>query len=236
MTTIYLIRHGQTDTNIFGGFNGSRSDQELNAVGREMAAALVDGFANVHLDAIYSSPLKRARQTAEGVRGVRETEILIDPDLTEIDFGDWEGLSYRQAVERDPDAIQVWKKDIVHFSAPNACENVHFVATRMFRALRRILCAHRGQTVAVVSHGFAFRVLLTRLLRSSVGQCRRVPFFANAAYGVLEIEDDGHFCIRALNRREYYKPEDLRFPRRRTRIFAARVLKERHYHPAFRIK
>lgn len=237
MTTLYLIRHGQTDTNIYGGFNGSSSDQELNETGREMAAALVDGFANIHFDAIYSSPLKRACQTAEGVRGHRDMEIVTDPDLSEIDFGEWEGMTYKQGLAHSPDAMWMWHHDIVHFRAPGACEDVHFVATRMFRALRRILCAHRGQTVAIVSHGFAIRVMFARLLRIGAGQCRRMPFFYNAAHGVLEIEDDGHFRIRNLNRRDYYKPEEIKPSRLKiVRRQTVQMQRRTYFHPGFKIK
>lgn len=237
MTTLYLIRHGQTDTNIYGGFNGSGSDQELNETGREMAATLGDGFADVHLDAIYASHLKRARQTAEGVRGHRAMEIVTDPDLSEIDFGEWEGFTRKQGLEHDPDAMWTWDHDIVHFRAPNACEDVHFVATRMFRALRRILRAHRGQTVAIVSHGFALRVMFARLLRIGAGRCRRMPFFFNAAYGVLEIEDDGHFRFRNLNRRDYYKPEELRPSRLKiVRRQMVQMQRRTYFHPGFKIK
>ena len=237
MTTIYLIRHGQTAVNIFGGFNGSGTDHDLNEVGQEMARALVGGFADLHLDAIYTSPLKRAVQTAEGVRGSRQMELQVDPDLMEMDFGDWEGLSRKEVTPLYPDAIRLWDHRLSRFVAPNACEGIRTVEVRMLRALLRILRTHRGQTVAIVSHGLALRMMLSRLLRMCSEKCRRIPFLANAAHGVLEVEDDGHFRVRAWNSRDYYRPELLiRQHRGRMRRQVKEMQIRTYFHPALKIK
>ena len=237
MTTIYLIRHGQTAVNIFGGFNGSGTDHDLNEVGQEMARALVGGFADLHLDAIYTSPLKRAVQTAEGVRGSRQMELQVDPDLMEMDFGDWEGLSRKEVTPLYPDAIRLWDHRLSRFVAPNACEGIRTVEVRMLRALLRILRTHRGQTVAIVSHGLALRMMLTRLLRMCSEKSRRIPFLANAAHGVLEVEDDGHFRVRAWNSRDYYRPELLIRQRRgRMRRQVKEMQTRVYFHPALKIQ
>lgn len=237
MTTLYLIRHGQTDNNIIDCFNGILSDQPLNKTGMEMAAGLTKAFADVRLDAIYASPLKRAYMTAEGVRGERDMEILTDPDLMEMSFGAWDGLTYKQAKARDPELIRAWKKDFGHFCAPDGGETSKDVATRVFRAVLRIVRAHRGETVAIAAHGLALHLLLVKLLRCPVAKYRRYQGFYNAAYGVLEIEDDGHFRITAWGKRDHYKPEQVRPPRRRlVRRNMKAVLAKRHYHPAMRVE
>ena len=237
MTTLYLVRHGQTDNNIIDCFNGTRSDQPLNATGMEMAAALTTAFADVRLDAIYASPLVRAYQTAEGVRGVREMEIVTDPDLMEMPFGAWDGLTYKQAKARDPKLIKVWRRDFAHFRAPEEQERPGDVATRMFRSILRIVRAHRGGTVAIATHGLAMHLYMTRLLRCPIEQYKRFPGFYNAAWIKLEIEDDGHFCIQGWGKREHYKPEEVKPPRRKlVGRNLKKVLAVRHYHPALRVK
>ena len=236
MTTLYLIRHGQTDNNLLCRFNGCASDQLLNEVGMEMAKGLTEAFADVKLDAIYSSPLKRAYMTAEGVRGDRDLKIVTDPDLMEMDFGRWDGMTWSDILRISSVEQKRWLHDIAHFRAPGATEGGREAAARMLRALLRIVREHRGQTVAVASHGFAISACVARMLRVPLSKYRRLYGMHNTGYAIIEIEDDGHFTVKAWNKRDHYHPEALKRPRRRVREFTAWVLKKRHYHPAFRIK
>ena len=237
MTTLYLVRHGQTDNNIIDCFNGTRSNQPLNETGMKMAQALTTAFADVKLDAIYASPLLRAYQTAEGVRGERDMEIVTDPDLMEMPFGAWDGLTYKQAKARDPKLVKMWRHDFAHFRAPGEQETPGDVATRMFRSILRIVRAHRGGTVAIATHGLALHVWLARVLRLPVDRYRLYCGMYNAGYGVIEIEDDGHFRIKAWGKRDHYKPEEVKPHRRKlVRRNMAKALTKTHYHPAFRVK
>ena len=166
-----------------------------------------------------------------------EPEILTDPDLMEMPFGAWDGLTYKQVKARDPEPIRIWKRDFAHFRAPEEWETPRDVATRMFRSIRRIVNAHRGETVTVASHGLALHLWLTRVLRLPVDDYRRLCGLYNAAYAKIEIEDDGHFRITAWGQRDYYKPEEIKPPRRRlVRHNMQKVLAKTHYHPAFRVK
>lgn len=207
MTTIYLIRHGQTDTNIKDGFNGSATDQPLNAVGEQMAADLTPVFADIPLDVIYSSPLRRAMKTAEGVRGDRPLEILVDPALRETDFGELDGLDWLEAKKEYPRACYQWIHDVKHFRAPGATEGVRDVSVRVVAAFLRILRENRGKTVAIVGHGMAFSLLTAKLLGKSAAQYRLYPMLGNTAYRVLEIEDDGHFYLDRWEHNEHVRPE-----------------------------
>ena len=237
MTTLYLIRHGQTDNNIILCFNGTRSNQPLNQTGMEMAAGLTEAFADVKLDAIYASPLLRAYQTAEGVRGERDMEIVTDPDLMEMPFGEWDGLTYQQAKERDPELAKMWKRDFTHFRAPGEQERPGDVATRMFRSILRIVRAHRGGTVAIASHGLALHVWLARALRLPMKKYGHYAGLYNAGYGVIEIEDDGHFRVKVWGKRDHYKPEQIKpYRRKLVRRNTAKLPDKNLYHPAFRVK
>lgn len=235
MTTLYLIRHGQTDNNLRGTFNGAESDLPLNETGLEMASSLTEAFADIPLDAIYSSPIRRAYMTAEGVRGNRDIPILTDPDLAEMQFGEWTGVTFYEAKAAHPDAMRLWLRGDRHFQAPGSSENSHDVSVRVFRALLRILRAHRGGTVAIASHGFALHMWITHALGLPIPHYRRIAGLYNVAYGVVEIEDDGHFTVRAWNKRDHYRPEDIPAPRRsRVRKMMKKILGRRYFHPSFK--
>ena len=237
MTTLYLIRHGQTDNNLRGTFNGAESDLPLNETGLEMAASLTEAFADIPLDAIYSSPIRRAYMTAEGVRGSRDMPILTDPDLMEMHFGEWNGMTFPDIKRLYPEAAKCWLRAEKHFKAPDSHEDSHDVSVRVFRAILRIIRAHRGGTVAIASHGFALHMWITRALQLPLSQYRRIAGLHNVSYGVVEIEDDGHFTVREWNKRDHYHPELLPTPRRsRVRKMMKKILGRRYFHPAFKIQ
>lgn len=237
MTTLYLIRHGQTDNNLRGTFNGAESDLPLNETGLQMAASLTEAFADIPLNAIYSSPIRRAYMTAEGVRGSHDLPIITDPDLMEIHFGQWTGMTFPEIKQHYPDLAKRWIRGDARFRAPNVDECSRDVATRVFRAILRIIRAHRGGTVAIASHGFALHMWITRALQLPLPQYRRIAGLHNVSYGVVEIEDDGHFTVREWNKRDHYHPELIPIPRRsRVRKMMKKILGRRYFHPAFKIQ
>ncbi len=156
---IYYMRHGETDWNVAGRLQGHQ-DIPLNARGREQAAhcgdVLRDLFAKQGIDAAaleyVSSPLGRARQTMELTRpalGLPPDGYAIEPRLTEICFGQWEGFTIRQLRERDPQRIAQREHDKWHFIAPGGGESYEAVSERMrawYEGLRRdtVVTAHGG--------------------------------------------------------------------------------------------
>ena len=157
MTTLILIRHGETDWNIEGRYTG-QSDVPLNACGLEQADSLAKQLQGKKIDAIYSSDLRRAHQTAKALAESRGTRLLIDPRLREIHQGEWEGMlfkdiraSYSQAWEqRERDPLLV---------APPGGETVGQVRTRVLEALRDILHQHPDSHLAIVSHGLVLALI-----------------------------------------------------------------------------
>src|SRR5437762_5332003 len=106
MTTLLLVRHGETDWNRDGRWQGG-SDTSLNDVGREQARALADQLDG-DIAAVYSSDLARARETAEIVAAKLDLAVQIDPRLRERGFGSWEGLTMTEIEERLADAQRRW--------------------------------------------------------------------------------------------------------------------------------
>ncbi|MBE6702969.1 MAG: histidine phosphatase family protein [Ruminococcaceae bacterium] len=223
MTTFYLIRHGQTDTNIYGGFNGSLNDQPLNEVGLKMVAGLTAVFEDVPLDAIYVSPLHRAVQTAEAVRGKRDMPLRLEPQLMETDFGALDGMDWLAAKKQYPRECQEWIRRPASFRAPGAAESVRDVWVRVFTAFLRILRENRGGTVAIVAHGMVFSLLTAKLLGIKLKNYRLLPMLSNAAYRVLRVEDDGHVCLNEWEHNGHLEPAWQLHPRHlRKRVRRAR--------------
>jgi broad specificity phosphatase PhoE len=147
VTTLLLVRHGETDWNADGRLQG-QTDRPLSDFGRRQARRLAEELADEPFEAIYSSDLVRARETAEIVGGRLGLPVMLDAELREKDWGTWEGLT---AVERDR----------VEFVGESTEEHQE----RILRALRRIAEHHPGAgSVLVVTHGGSMRRVQTAVL------------------------------------------------------------------------
>ena len=152
MTTILIVRHGQSQSNLNKTFAG-QSDSPLTPLGfeqAELAAKYLEGF---HFDAVYSSPLSRAYDTAVTIIKDKPLEIICDDDLRETCLGDWEGLSIDMVREE----YQRWRTEYNY--APHKGENTYQVRERIGRALDKIAHENEGKTVLVASHGGCIRLL-----------------------------------------------------------------------------
>jgi probable phosphoglycerate mutase len=171
VTTLLLARHGETDWNRELRIQGS-SDIELNELGRRQAQGLAQELTDVELDAIYSSDLARARQTAEAVAATHALEVRFDARLRERSFGSWEGLSREDIEELPPGSRHDGESD-------------DEVRERVLAAIGEIAAAHPGEQVLVVSHGGA----LNALWHHALGV--RVERWGNCAVYKLAVRDDG---------------------------------------------
>lgn len=165
-TTILLARHGQTDWNLERRVQG-HTDRALDETGRAQARTLADELEDEQLDAIYSSDLIRALDTARHVADRRGLSVMALPDLREKHFGTWEGLTDAEVIERFPSARNdPWGDG----------ETGESVERRVLRALRRIADAHPNGRVLVVSHGGPLRAVLRhcRVAHERIANCHVV--------------------------------------------------------------
>ena len=156
MTTLLLVRHGETDWNAAGRLQG-HTDRPLNEHGREQARALAEQLAGDGLAAVYASDLVRARETAEIVGGRLGLPVLVDPDLREKNWGSWEGLTADERIH-------------VEFEGESAEEH----RERVVGAVARIAERHPGQRVLVVTHGGSLRRIqasVSGVAHPVVGNC-----------------------------------------------------------------
>ena len=146
MTTILLARHGETDWNREGRFQGW-ADPTLNDAGRAQARALAERLRDVPFDAVYSSDLRRAHETAVIVAEPHAVPVVSDPGLREIDVGSWSGLTRAEIEERFPGAE--------HHDGETRDEHLD----RVVATVERIARAHTGERILLVSHGGSLRAL-----------------------------------------------------------------------------
>jgi broad specificity phosphatase PhoE len=157
MTHLYLVRHGQTDWNVEGRWQG-QADVPLNVRGRQQAAQVARALSKLGLVAIYSSDLLRARETADTLAALTGVEVQLDPRLREIHQGQWQGMLVTEIQERYGEAFQRRKDDPLNVAPPGG-ETVLQVKERVVDAIEDIIQQHLRERVAVVSHGFALAVI-----------------------------------------------------------------------------
>jgi probable phosphoglycerate mutase len=172
-TTTILLRHGDTDLSPEHRFSGLR-DLPLSATGtrQAQAAACRLAAAGTPIDAVVSSPLRRAVATAAIAAGALGLTAAVDDDLRETDFGDWEGRTLAEIQHEWPEAAAAWRRDPEQ--APPGGESFTDTAQRVNRACDRLLREHDGKTVLVVGHITPMKILLCRALGVPLGVLYRL--------------------------------------------------------------
>jgi broad specificity phosphatase PhoE len=171
VTTVYLARHGESDWNAANRFQGW-SDRPLTELGRRQAAALAEAVAGAgELEAVYTSPLVRARETAEVVGARLGLEPVALADLREVDVGAWTGLARAEVEERYPEAFARW------LGGGEGWEDGETYADMSARALAAVLAAaaeHPDGAILVVSHGGPIRAIQAAAAGMEVHEYRRL--------------------------------------------------------------
>jgi ribonuclease H / adenosylcobalamin/alpha-ribazole phosphatase len=202
-TTTLLLRHGETALSAERRFAG-RGDIPLTSAGlAQVAAAAGRLAARGGIDAIVTSPLARARQTAEAVAKATGMPLQADDGLAETDFGKWEGLTFAEASERWPDEISAWLRDAD--AAPPGGESFAAVRRRVDGALDRLLAGHPGGTLLLVSHVTPIKTLVCRALLAppaalfrlnlDVASLCEVAWFADGPAVVRSLNDTAHLGL-----------------------------------------
>jgi broad specificity phosphatase PhoE len=162
MTELCLIRHGQTDWNLSGRWQGQSPDAPpLNETGIAQARAILAGLPRANVSAVYSSDLLRARQTAGIIAQSLGLTIILEPRLREMNLGAWEGMLSADIKAQYPRELEEREKNPFEARAPQG-ESPREVAERVIAAADEIAAHHPNQSVLIVSHGVALAVILCR--------------------------------------------------------------------------
>ena len=161
MTEIILARHGETEWNVGEIFRGT-IDVELNETGIKQAELLAEYLSDLKIDAIYSSPLKRALKTAEMIAGYHKLNVEIAPGLTDLDYGEWQGLPHQEVKDKYKELYAEWIKNPHQVKMP-AGESLNEVRNRAIDVVDEVIAKYEG-TVVLTSHRVVNKVLICALL------------------------------------------------------------------------
>lgn len=185
-----MVRHCQSMGNLQNVFQG-QSEYGVSPIGEQQLALLSLRFRNIHLDAIYSSPLLRAVKTAEAIRAYHNNlSVTRLDDLKEIDVGELEGRKLQGVFEGYPELAERWNE------APQDCvfpggESTVQVYARAKSALSSILKESAGKTVVVTSHGFLLRNMVCALLKDDLQALPMIRIGGNTSVSEFEISETG---------------------------------------------
>ena len=185
-TTIVLVRHGETDWNRDNRFQG-HADPPLNEAGRAQALELAERLASEPTAALYTSPLRRARETALIIARRLELDANVNDALKEVDVGSWSGLTRTEVESRFPEGFSRWL-DYDH--GWDDGETYEDLGRRVVEGLRGIARAHPRESVVAITHGGPIRSALALSDGVSFGEARRsIDVIGNCAVVKVAVRD-----------------------------------------------
>ncbi|WP_343009684.1 histidine phosphatase family protein [Clostridium celatum] len=198
-TIIYLTRHGQTLWNIEKRLQG-RGNSPLTEDGIERAKELRDRIKGMNIDVIYSSPIERALNTANIIKGDKNIEVITDDGLMEMCFGDYEGRRTDEVMKENPSwDIGLIMKGNTILSAPNG-ENLAEVRDRVSKTMDRIIEENRGKTILIVAHGITLKALMYYFKDDEVND----EVVGQATLTKINIDENNNFYIEYKNDNSHF--------------------------------
>ena len=195
MTLLYLVRHGETDWNREGRWQG-HYDRSLSAAGRAQAAAAARRLAGERISQIHASDLKRASETAHIIGEVCAVHVCIDRALREVDVGDWAGLTHAEAKERFPEGYARRRAGGTGWTGGESYEQM---AGRVRGHVGRLLdSAGASDRIALICHSGVIRVLVVHALGLTPSDRRSIGGNEHGALSVLRVRK-GEWSLRLYN-------------------------------------
>ncbi len=209
MTRFILVRHGFSAANKIRRFAG-HYDVELTDIGHEQAKRCAEALKNEKVDAVYTSDLRRAYDTARPIAAALGLEITPREDLREIFAGEWEGKLFCDLLEEYPEAYGLWKKDIGRAECTGG-ESVKQLSERILGALAEIAAHHDGKTVLVTTHATPIRAVCAAAVGLPSEEMAWFSWAVNASINVFTYEN-GNFTAVALNQKKHLEGLETRLP------------------------
>jgi broad specificity phosphatase PhoE len=194
-TTVLLVRHGQTESNVNGYFMGWLNE-DINEVGYTQARRLSSRLASLPIASVYTSPLKRTYNTAAIIAEPHHLELSVSDDLIEIKQGDWEGLHVDEISQGWPELWRQSRTDPSDVTMPNG-ESFQQVTERAASAFGTIVASNPGKQVVIVAHEVVVKVIISHVLGASNSIYRRFEI-GNASLSTIRVLD-GKPRLIALN-------------------------------------
>lgn len=208
-TTLYLIRHGESEGNRRRAFLG-HWDLPLTEKGREQAQRTAAFLADQKPDVIYSSDLLRAYQTAEATATLLGMPIGKEPLLREIFAGEWENLLFDDIMKTYPESYRVWQEDIGN-ARPNGGESVLELQRRVTEVITRLAEKHDNQTMFLFTHATSIRVFTAHVLGKSQEEIGEIPWASNASVSIFSY-DGSKFTLIEYGKDDFMGDVSTRLP------------------------
>lgn len=203
MTRVYLTRHGETEWNRQRRFQGSKNS-ELTQKGILAAELLASRVEEINLDCIVASPLKRAYQTAEIVRGNKKIDIIKHDGFKEINLGDFEGMRWDEIHAKHGDVINRITEDPFNNRYPNG-ENLLEFYNRVEAALKEIIEKCRNKSVLIVAHGGTIKCIESYVRKFKINKDWMGNVVQNCSLSCFEISDGNEIKEIFYNDTEHLK-------------------------------
>ena len=186
MTTIIVIRHGETEWNVEGRYQG-QADPPMNQHGKEQARLLAHQLKQLNIDLLYSSPLKRAEQTARIICEVSKVPLIFESRLMEINQGDWQTRLRSEIEELYPVVFSKWETEPWSVTPPNG-EHLSQVQARVYDAITDIIEYHPDQKVGIVTHRIPIALIKMKYQGLDPENVRRIDL-PNIHFEEIKIQD-----------------------------------------------
>lgn len=210
MVELYLIRHAEAMGNVQEFFQGSL-DVDISPKGYRQLEELKERFKNIKLDKIYTSPLTRAVKTARLVNYYQHLDLIRNPEIVEINGGDFEGKSWVDLPTLYPEQYNNWKNNQEEFQAPNG-ENMQDVYNRIVFAMNKIieenLKFNKDVTIAVVSHGCAIKNYQCYLNHRGISYMKNLGWADNSSVSKINFNSLIDWNIEYLNDSSHLSEEN----------------------------
>lgn len=193
---LLLVRHGESEWNAGGRLQG-QADPPLSALGRAQAAHMAGRLVDEKIDAIVTSDLQRAADTALALAAAKRMSVLRRADLREVDLGSWTGILREEIEARDPDVWRRWRIEGIEGWAGG--ERYAEALVRVGEALAAIAVEWEGKTVVAVTHGGCIRLATCHLLGLPAGSLGRIMSIGNTSITEFLVDPDGRGRIVRLN-------------------------------------
>lgn len=197
MALFYFLRHGETTWNAEGRFCGS-TDVPLSEAGRLQAQLLASRMKPLCVDALYSSPLRRALETARLIGEAVGCEAVVDPRLAELNYGAWEGMTIEEIQRTSAATYYAWVADPGSLAPPEGGESGAQLIERATPFLSDVGQRHASGNVVVVSHKTVCRLLACHIMGVPLSEYRRRIPMDNAALNIFEARE-GNWRVVTLN-------------------------------------
>lgn len=200
------------------------TDTDITEIGQKQLKFLEKRFEAVHLDKIYSSPLIRTKKTAEAIKGKRDLDIEILPEIIELNGGFVEAKPFKETFDAYPEMKDAWFNHPEDF-APDGGEPMRDAYDRISNAFFKIVKENKGKTVACASHGGIIRCLLCRLIHNDITKLKDTTWLDNTAVCYFEVDDDLNVSVKLIN--DYsHLPENLLSQKSRLSSFMQKEVAE----------